>query len=75
MSDPPSVPAALREAAASNSAPMPLAAEAPPPLRVRGSLQGDLVRLGVLPCAVLALALTGWFTHARLATLEAQFNA
>jgi len=75
MSDPPSVPAALRETAASNSAPMPLAAEAPPPLRVRGSLQGDLVRLGVLPCAVLALALTGWFTHARLATLEAQFNA
>ena len=74
MSDPPSIPAALRAAAASNSTPMPLVPEAPP-LRVRGSLQGDLVRLGVLPCAALALVLTGWFTHARLATLEAVFNA
>jgi len=44
-------------------------------LVVRGNLQGDLFRLGVVPCAAVALALTGWFTHNRLQTLEAQFDA
>ena len=56
------------------STPMPLAG-VPQPLQVRGSLQRDLVRLGVLPCAALALALTAWFTHSRLSTLEAMFTA
>jgi signal transduction histidine kinase len=42
---------------------------------VRGNLQRDLFRLGVVPCAAVALALTGWFTHNRLQTLEAQFDA
>jgi hypothetical protein len=44
-------------------------------LVVRGNLQRDLFRLGVVPCAAVALALTGWFTHNRLQTLEAQFDA
>ncbi|GAA4346814.1 hypothetical protein GCM10023165_31590 [Variovorax defluvii] len=44
-------------------------------LVVGGSLQRDLLRLGVVPCAAVALALTGWFTHSRLDTLEAAFNA
>ncbi|MET3914214.1 signal transduction histidine kinase [Variovorax sp. OAS795] len=54
---------------------------APPPphsapkLVVRGNLQRDLFRLGVVPCAAVALALTGWFTHSRLQTLEAAFDA
>jgi signal transduction histidine kinase len=56
------------------SAPMPLTGQ-PQPLLVRGSLQRDLVRLGVLPCAALALALTAWFTHSRLSTLDAMFTA
>ncbi|MDP9603805.1 ATP-binding protein [Variovorax sp. NFACC27] len=51
----------------------------PPPsahtLVVRGNLQRDLFRLGVVPCAAVALALTGWFTHNRLQTLEAAFDA
>ncbi len=59
------------------------AADAPPPppppaaasLVVRGNLQRDLFRLGVVPCAAVALALTGWFTHSRLQTLEAAFDA
>ena len=42
---------------------------------VGGSLQRDLFRLGVVPCAAVALALTAWFTHSRLDTLEAAFNA
>ncbi|OUM02540.1 hybrid sensor histidine kinase/response regulator [Variovorax sp. JS1663] len=42
---------------------------------VGGSLQRDLFRLGVVPCAAVALALTAWFTHSRLETLEAAFNA
>ncbi len=54
--------------------------EPPPPpaaptLLVRGNLQRDLFRLGVVPCAAVALALTGWFTHNRLQTLEAAFDA
>ncbi|NVM90046.1 signal transduction histidine kinase [Variovorax sp. SG517] len=50
----------------------------PPPahtLVLRGNLQRDLFRLGVVPCAAVALALTGWFTHNRLQTLEAAFDA
>ena len=46
-----------------------------PKLMVRGNLQRDLFRLGVVPCAAVALALTGWFTHSRLQTLEAAFDA
>ncbi|KWT96678.1 MULTISPECIES: hybrid sensor histidine kinase/response regulator [unclassified Variovorax] len=42
---------------------------------VGGSLQRDLFRLGVVPCAAVALALTAWFTHSRLDTLEVAFNA
>ena len=45
------------------------------PLQVRGSLRRDLLRLGIGPCAVLAVALTAWFTHGRLATLDAAFDA
>lgn len=44
-------------------------------LVVGASLQRDLFRLGVLPCVAVALALTGWFTHSRLSTLEAAFDA
>ncbi|WP_295529653.1 hybrid sensor histidine kinase/response regulator [uncultured Pseudacidovorax sp.] len=44
-------------------------------LVVRGSLQRDLVRLGLLPCAVVALLLTGWLTHSRLAMLDDVFAA
>jgi signal transduction histidine kinase/ActR/RegA family two-component response regulator len=44
-------------------------------LHVEGSLQRDLFRLGVVPCAAVALALTGWFTNSRLATLESAFDA
>jgi signal transduction histidine kinase len=44
-------------------------------LVVGGSLQRDLFRLGVVPCAAVAIALTAWFTHSRLDTLEAAFNA
>jgi len=50
----------------------------PPPahtLVLRGNLRRDLFRLGVVPCAAVALALTGWFTHNRLQTLEAAFDA
>lgn len=38
------------------------------------SLQRDLIRLGVLPCATAAVALTLWFTHERLGTLENAFQ-
>lgn len=44
-------------------------------LVVGGSLHRDLFRLGVVPCAAVALALTAWFTHGRLATLETAFDA
>lgn len=44
-------------------------------LQVRGSLRRDLLRLGIGPCAVLAVALTAWFTHGRLAMLDAAFDA
>ncbi|MDM0019683.1 ATP-binding response regulator [Variovorax saccharolyticus] len=44
-------------------------------LVVGASLQRDLFRLGVVPCAAVALALTGWFTHSRLSTLETAFDA
>ena len=44
-------------------------------LVVAGSLQRDLFRLGVVPCAAVALALTAWFTHVRLEGLEAAFDA
>lgn len=56
----------------SERAPLP---ESMPPLQVRGSLRRDLLRLGIGPCAVLAVALTAWFTHGRLATLDAAFDA
>ena len=46
-----------------------------PALRLHGTLQRDLLRLGVLPCVLLALVLTGWFTHARLRALDAMFEA
>lgn len=42
---------------------------------VGGSLQRDLFRLGVVPCAAVALALTAWFTSSHLHTLEAAFDA
>ncbi|MEJ8849357.1 ATP-binding protein [Variovorax rhizosphaerae] len=45
------------------------------PLVVRGNLQHDLLRLGLVPCAVAALALTTWFTQSRLSALDASFNA
>ncbi|MDM0013912.1 hybrid sensor histidine kinase/response regulator [Variovorax sp. J22P168] len=51
------------------------AAAEPGALRLGGSLHRDLFRLGVVPCAAVALALTGWFTHSRLTTLEAAFDA
>ncbi len=44
-------------------------------LVVAGNLQRDLFRLGVVPCVIVALALTGWFTHSRLEALEAAFDA
>ncbi|MFC5607070.1 ATP-binding response regulator [Variovorax soli] len=47
----------------------------PATLVMSGSLQRDLLRLGVVPCAAAALALTAWFTHSRLNTLEDAFNA
>lgn len=56
----------------SERAPLP---DTAPPLQVRGSLRRDLLRLGIGPCAVLAVALTAWFTHGRLATLDAAFDA
>ncbi|WP_435491838.1 ATP-binding protein [Variovorax sp. ZT4R33] len=49
--------------------------DAVPPVQVRGSLRRDLLRLGIGPCAVLAVALTAWFTHGRLAMLDAVFDA
>ena len=60
-----------------DAAPEAVPAALPPPhtLIVRGNLQNDLFRLGVVPCAAVALALTGWFTHSRLQTLEAAFDA
>ncbi|MES2529849.1 MAG: hybrid sensor histidine kinase/response regulator [Pseudomonadota bacterium] len=45
------------------------------PLAVRGSLQRDLLGLGILPCAVVAIALTGWFTRSRLDALATAFDA
>ncbi|SEB21389.1 ATP-binding protein [Variovorax sp. YR216] len=42
---------------------------------VAGNLQRDLFRLGVVPCVIVALALTGWFTHSRLDALESAFDA
>jgi signal transduction histidine kinase len=53
----------------------PVAAAGAHTLVLRGNLQRDLFRLGVVPCAAVALALTGWFTHNRLQTLEAAFDA
>lgn len=44
-------------------------------LVLRGRLQRDLLRLGVVPCAAVTLALAGWFTRSRLDLLEAAFNA
>ena len=46
-----------------------------PPMRVRGNLERDLLRLGIVPCVAVALALTAWFTHERLVTLDAGFDA
>jgi len=46
-----------------------------PPMVLRGNLGRDLLRLGVAPCAAAALALTAWFTHARLEALNYAFNA
>ncbi len=45
------------------------------PLVVHGNLQRDLIRLGVVPCAAVAIALTAWFTHSRLRTLDTAFDA
>jgi signal transduction histidine kinase len=44
-------------------------------LVLRGTLQRDLLRLGIVPCAVVTLVLTGWFTRSCLDMLEATFNA
>ena len=62
-SSPPAAPAAERPGASRGA------------LAVSGNLQRDLIRLGVIPCAMVALALTAWFTHSRLRTLEAAFDA
>lgn len=43
-------------------------------LTVRGNLHRDLLRLGVVPCVAVALALTGWFAHNWLQTLDAAFD-
>jgi signal transduction histidine kinase len=51
----------------------PRAAESALPLH--GNLQRDLLRLGVVPCAAAALALTAWFTHSRLDMLDDAFDA
>jgi len=40
-----------------------------------GNLRRDLLRLGLMPCAAAALALTAWFTHARLEALDRSFDA
>ncbi len=50
-------------------------AETPQSIVMSGNLQRDLLRLGVVPCAAAALALTAWFTHSRLDTLESAFDA
>jgi signal transduction histidine kinase len=55
--------------------PDPMLRATPGPLQVRGNLQHDLLRLGILPCAIAAVAMTAWFTHGRLETLETAFNA
>ncbi|WP_260397236.1 ATP-binding protein [Variovorax sp. KBW07] len=73
-------PDPARAGAAGDHAPMPPDAQArgnpsTHTLVMRGNLQRDLFRLGVVPCAAVALALTGWFTHSRLQTLEAAFDA
>ena len=39
-----------------------VAAATEPPMPLRGNLQRDLLRLGIVPCAAVALALTAWFT-------------
>ena len=49
-------------------------AAAAPTLRLGGNLQRDLTRLGIVPCFVVALALTVWFTQARLRTLDQAFD-
>ena len=59
-------------AAASVEEPVPAGRQT---LVLGGNLQRDLLRLGVVPCAAAALALTAWFTHSRLNTLEAAFDA
>jgi len=66
-------PVAPRGTPVSSPTPPPL--QSPHTLTVRGNLQHDLFRLGVVPCAAVALALTGWFTHNRLHTLEDAFDA
>ena len=52
-----------------------VAAATEPPMPLRGNLQRDLLRLGIVPCAAVALALTAWFTNERLDTLDAGFDA
>ncbi|GAA4342162.1 hypothetical protein GCM10023144_43850 [Pigmentiphaga soli] len=42
--------------------------------RRAGSLGRDLIWLGVLPCALAAVALTAWFTRTQLDTLETAFR-
>ncbi|KQW59261.1 ATP-binding protein [Variovorax sp. Root411] len=71
----PVAPAGTDGAGAPVSSPTPPPLQSPHTLVVRGNLQRDLFRLGVVPCAAVALALTGWFTHNRLQTLEAAFDA
>ena len=51
------------------------AAPASKTLVVGGTLHRDLLRLGVVPCAAAAIALTGWFTVNRLDALAAAFDA
>ncbi|WP_432729290.1 hybrid sensor histidine kinase/response regulator [Variovorax sp. W6] len=74
----PAQPSGTEGAAApapSSPSPPPASFQSAHTLVVRGNLQRDLFRLGVVPCAAVALALTGWFTHNRLQTLEAAFDA
>ncbi|MEJ8824713.1 hybrid sensor histidine kinase/response regulator [Variovorax humicola] len=67
-------PARAARAAANNTVSATLQQQRTP-LEVRGNLQHDLLRLGLVPCAVAALALTTWFTQSRLSALDAAFNA
>ncbi|HSV59675.1 MAG TPA: hybrid sensor histidine kinase/response regulator [Variovorax sp.] len=73
--NPPATGFAAPNTAAASLDPTRPEAQAPPAIVMNGNLQRDLLRLGVVPCAAAALALTAWFTHSRLDTLESAFNA